>query len=196
MARKAFRCKRCGRGFSMAAHLARHQNAVHGAGGRKKTGKKTGRRAGRASASPAPMGGDEGASRVLSEMSAYLEDLQAQRDAITNQIAGVEDAMNMMGGAKVAVPSGPRAGRRGPGRPAGKRGRRATRGVHGREGSLKPMIVKALRSSSAPMSPSDIAKAVISNGYQTRTSNLTKAVSNALPDIKGVRKVGRGQYRA
>jgi hypothetical protein len=46
------------------------------------------------------------------------------------------------------------------------------------------------------MSPGEIASAVIKNGYQTRTSNLTKAVSNALPDIKGVRKVGRGQYRA
>lgn len=40
-----FRCKRCKRTFSMAAHLARHMTATHGAGAKKKTkAAKNGRR--------------------------------------------------------------------------------------------------------------------------------------------------------
>jgi hypothetical protein len=148
--------------------------------------------------------GGEMTSRIISDMSAYLEDLNARREAISEQIAGIENAMNMLGG-RMTVPSGPSMsrrgpgrprGRRGPGRPRGKRGPGRPRGSGAREGSLKPMIVQALRSSPGPMSPGEIADAVIKGGYQTKTSNLTKAVSNALPDIREVRKVGRGQYSA
>ena len=211
MPKSSHRCARCGRTFSMAAHLARHQSAAHGMGGRKKgraakgmkkrrgrpPGRRVAARAGRISE------GGEMTSRIITEMSSYLDDLNARREAINEQIAGIENAMSMLGGGRMAVPSGPAVGRRGPGRPRGRggrgRGRRGPgrpKGSRGREGSLKPMIVQALRSSPGPLSPGEIADAVIKGGYQTKTSNLTKAVSNALPDIREVRKVGRGQYSA
>lgn len=39
----SFRCSKCGRTFSMAAHLARHMSAGHGAGGRGRKKKRRGR---------------------------------------------------------------------------------------------------------------------------------------------------------
>jgi len=211
MPKSTFRCARCGRTFSMAAHLARHQSAAHGVGGRKKSRpangrkKRRGRPPGRRSAAQAGGMGGEMTSRIISDMSSYLQDLNARREAISEQIAGIENAMNMLGGSRMTIPGGPAVGRRGPGRPKGRRGPGRPRGKRGpgrpkgsrgREGSLKPMIVQALRTSPGPMSPGEIADAVIKGGYQTKTANLTKAVSNALPDIREARKVGRGQYSA
>ena len=42
MPKKKFKCSRCDRSFSMAAHLARHRNTIHGSG-RAKAAKKGGR---------------------------------------------------------------------------------------------------------------------------------------------------------
>lgn len=48
MARAKYRCRRCKRSFSMAAHLARHNSTIHGSKKKKKTTtKKTGVRRGR-----------------------------------------------------------------------------------------------------------------------------------------------------
>ena len=65
-----------------------------------------------------------------------------------------------------------------------------------RAGSLKESILKVLRQRSRPMSPREIATAVKSSGYKTKSADLTKAVSNALPLMNMVGKAGRGLYRA
>ena len=45
------------------------------------------------------------------------------------------------------------------------------------------------------MSPKEIAVSVVKAGYKSGAKNLTKAVSNALPEMSEVKKVGRGEYR-
>jgi hypothetical protein len=89
MARKTLKCSKCGRKFSMPAHLARHMSASHG---RKKKARraKTRRRVGRPP-------GAESASRALSELKAYCKKLTAHRDALDEQIAAVERALGAVG---------------------------------------------------------------------------------------------------
>jgi len=193
------KCSKCSRTFSMPAHLARHQSAVHGmkskritsAGARRKPGRPA--RAARASmVSGAGMG--PGADRILSEMSSYREQLVAQRESIEEQLGALEGAMSAMGSGRMMIPSRSGAGRS-VGRPSG-RGPGRPKGSGNREGTLKSTMIKVLKQTGSPMSPQAIASAVIRAGYKTKTSNLTKAVSNALPTMKEIRRVGRGQYRA
>ena len=47
MARAKYRCHRCKRSFSIAAHLARHNSTIHSSKKKKTTTKKTGVRRGR-----------------------------------------------------------------------------------------------------------------------------------------------------
>lgn len=184
MAKGAFKCSKCDRTFSMAAHLARHTNTIHG-GGSRKAGRVGGMKPklGRPPrAAAAASGGGEGAIRVLKEMESYRDTLLMQRCSIDCQIAGIENAMSAMGTMPIARPVSKRRGR-----PAGKAGR---------SGSLKDMIVKVLRQRSKPLTPQAIAEGVVSAGYKTASKNLTKAVSNALPTLKMVKKVDRGLYQA
>ena len=183
MAKGAIKCPKCDRTFSMPAHLARHTNTIHGGG--RKAGRAGGmkRRLGRPPRAASAAGaGAEGAIRVLKEMETYRDTLLMQRSSIECQIAGIENAMNAMGTMPIARPVGKRRGR-----PAGK---------GGRSGSLKDMIVKVLRQRSKPLTPQAIAESVVSAGYSTSSKNLTKAVSNALPTLKMVKKVDRGLYQA
>ncbi len=182
MAKSSFKCTKCDRAFSMAAHLARHNNTIHGAGGvrKKAKGGKVGRGSGRSAQLSVSIGSGD-ASRVLKEMASYRESLLMQRSHLDSQIAGIENAMGVMGGMSVM-----RAGTGRRGRPPG----------GGRSGSLKDMIVKTLRQRAKALSPQEIADAVIKAGYNTTSANLTKAVSNALPTIDSVKKVGRGLYQA
>jgi len=179
----------------MAAHLARHQSAVHGMGGKKRKRGRVGRPPGkrgpgrprgrRAGASPSSGGNfGEAASRILVEMSSYRDQLVAQRESINTQLAGIENAMNAMGtrSSSMVVPGRPRRGR--------------PKGSGGRENSLKPMIVRVLRQRGSIMTPQEISDAVVRAGYSSRSDNLTKAVSNALPLIREIKKIGRGQYSA
>jgi uncharacterized C2H2 Zn-finger protein len=89
MARKTLKCSRCGRRFSMAAHLARHMSASHG---RKKKARraKAKRRVGR----PLVSGSASGA---LRELKVYFRKLTAHRDAVNTQIAAVERALDAIG---------------------------------------------------------------------------------------------------
>jgi len=184
MAKGAFRCPKCDRVFSMAAHLARHANTMHGRVGRSKKAKAGGMRGrpGRfqTTAQGVEVNG-EGAIRVLREMEAYRDTLIFRRSTIEHQIAGIENAMSAMGTVTVAAPTAKRRGR-----PVG---------TGGRAGSLKDMIVKVLRQRSKPLTPQEIADGVVTAGYKTSSKNLTKAVSNALPGLKLVRKVDRGLYQ-
>ena len=76
---------------------------------------------------------------------------------------------------------------------APKRGRPPGRGA--RPGSLKSFILRVLRQRSRPMSPRDIATGVTKLGYKSKAKDLTKAVSNSLPELKRIKKVGVGLYK-
>jgi len=186
----AFKCSRCDRSFKMAAHLARHQRS-HGGGSRgPKAGKRMkrgpgrppgkrgpGRPAGRRGPSAAAFGG--GAAQLLSQMQSYYSDLSAQRATLDSQIASIEGAISSFGG---AMPAARAIGmRRGPGRPKGSR-RTAESGA--RPGSLKDTIVRVLSQ----------RRSVIKAGYKTKTKDLSKAVSNTLPQMNNIKRVGRGLY--
>lgn len=185
MAKGVFKCPKCDRTFSMAAHLARHANTIHGGGRKAGRAGRMKPRLGRPPRAAAAAGaGGDGAIRVLKEMETYRDTLLMQRCSIDCQIAGIENAMNAMGAMPIARPVGKRKRR---GRPAGS---------GSRSGSLKDMIVRVLRQRSKPLTPHDIAEGVVSAGYKTASKNLTKAVSNALPTLKMVKKVDRGLYQA
>ena len=122
-----------------------------------------------------------GPSGLLRQMSAYRSDLEGQRDAIQNQIVQLGEAMQTLGGS-----SAPKS--RGGG------GRRVA-STSFRKGSVKGYILKVLRSSRREMAVKDIAVAVRKAGYRTNSNNFPNQVSNALAQMAGVTKVGRGCYR-
>ena len=198
---RTFKCERCGRVFSMAAHLARHMNAGHGvrrAGKRTAAGKR-GRPRGRAARPKATRTRAArydagGATRLVGEMQAYHSELAARRAAVDQEIAAIENAMAAMGGASRRAPRA-QAKRRVARPKAARRAARPTGGRGVRAGSLKAYIDDVLRKSGKPMSPKDIATAVMRAGYKTKAQNLVRAVSNALTDVKGIKRVGHGQYR-
>jgi len=203
MAGGKFKCSKCDRTFAMAAHLARHAGSMHG----QKTAKaaapaKAARRmARRVAVRTAPMSG--GAGSLVGQMRAYQSALLSQRGSLESQIAGIEAAIGALGGISS---SGRPAMRRGPGRPQGitmaaprpvgrpKLGRPVGSGA--RAGSLKENIVKILRQAGKGLTVQEIASSVKASGYSTKSANLSKAVSNAIPGLKLVRRVGRGVYRA
>ena len=190
MAPGSFKCPKCERSFSMAAHLARHTNTIHGPRrgpkpvARRGPGRPPKRRVGRprGSRSYAHAATGDGATQLLSQMQSYYSELTARRANLDAQIAGMESAMTVMGEA----PMGRATGR--------KRGRPPGSGK--KTGSLKDTIVRVLRQRVRALSPKEIAAGVMKSGYRTSTKNLTKAVSNTLPDMTDIRKVGRGLYQA
>ena len=187
-----FKCPKCERSFSMAAHLARHANTIHASRrrlkptARRKPGIARARRIGRPKGSRsfarANASGGDGAARLISQMQSFYSELTSRRSNLDAQIAGMESAINILG----AAPQGRSTGRK-LGRPAGS---------GSRTGSLKDTIVRVLRQRAVALSPREIAARVVKAGYKTSTKNLTKAISNTLPEINNVRKVGRGLYRA
>ena len=206
MAKSSIKCPKCPRRFSMAAHLQRHLNSTHGGrGGKKRAARKRsgagGRRRGRPlgskmnrrSNSLGIMGsGSISAVQLLGNMQTVHAELLDQRNAIDREIDVVTQAMRVMGahpaagGRKPRRPVG-RPKRRGPGRPKGSGG--------GRSGSLKDFIVRVLGQTTQALSPQDIGQRVKQAGFKTKARDLTKAVSNTLPDVKGIKRVGFGQYR-
>lgn len=193
MASSAFKCSKCDRSFKMAAHLARHQRS-HGGGSKaptatKRMKRRPGRPKGSLNARPmTAMSTGGGPAHLVSQMQAYHSDLFAQRASLDMQIAGIENAMNSLGG---ATPAARAIGvRRGPGRPKG-----STKIAGGpRAGTLKDVIVRVLSQRSSPLAPKDIADSVIKAGYKTKTKDLSKTVSNTLPTMKNVKRVDRGLY--
>ncbi len=215
MTKGEFKCSTCDRTFSMAAHLARHSSTMHRKPGRPKgSGKGKGSRGGRLGRPPLSKGlsansgelSDDG-SRVLSEMAAYRDTLLMQRSNIDRRLEGLQSAMSAMGSSSITSLFSPVSAttekRRG--RPPGSGGKARARAQGGgarrgrkpgRPGSLKQMIVKVLRQRSQPHSPQEIADGVVKAGYKTSSNNLTKSVSNTLPLLTEVKKVGRGLYQA
>lgn len=205
MAKPSFRCEKCKRTFKLAAHLARHNSAIHGVapaaksttkakrkkagrgpGRPKGSGKKKGRRVA-ASVSAVRSVGD-GASGILLDMQSYLSNLAAQRLSLDAEIDAMASAMKLLGDKS---PSG--GSRKTPGPAPRKKGRPV--GSGGRRGSLKKFIVRVLSQHTKPLSPQDIGTRVVKAGFKTKAKNLTKAISNTLPTIDNVKKVGFGQYQ-
>lgn len=183
MAKDKFKCNKCDRTFLMPAHLARHESAMHSAKPHSKgAGPKRGKRRGRppkVSVAGPTIGGE--ALELIQRMQGYHANLLAQRQGLEDRIATIANAMDAMGTKTDAVPA-----RRGPGRP---------RGSGGRKGSLATHVLRALKSRSRAMGPAEIARLVMKGGYKTKSQNLTKAVSNTLPKLKMVTRVGFGEYR-
>ena len=219
MAEGKFKCSKCDRSFSMAAHLARH-SSTHAAKTSKKLGKKktrkrkakrkvgrpktakkkagkrkAKRRVGRPKgkkkvrrakvahrAARRPLAG--GAAGLIRQMQARQRQLSAQQADLEAQITAIGDAIQAVGGTAKT-------------KPAGKKGRRgSTRRGGPRPGSLKDYILRVLRGKARPASPVKIAARVKKAGYKTKSKNLPNMVSNTLSQMAGVKKVGRGLYRA
>jgi len=98
MPRKKFKCTKCDRSFSMAAHLARHVNAMHTRKGKKtvvkrKHGKgkrKVGRPKGsksrvRASAAASSSAG----ASILAQLKTYQAQLDKEMKAVTGAISAL-----------------------------------------------------------------------------------------------------------
>ena len=194
MATGKFKCPKCDRSFGMAAHLARHMNALHGRKKRAATGRRKGpkarakglsrarkvkRVATRRGVRAALVGGE--AAQLVSSMQAYHRDLLTRRESIEAEILAIDRAIDAMGAGR--APATVRARR---GRPGGRLAR---------AGSLKSYIVKVLRQRSAAMSHREISSRILRAGYKSKAKDLTKAVSNTLPQLKQVKKVGFGMYK-
>ena len=201
MPRAKFRCKRCKRSFKMAAHLARHNSTIHAPQKRKVAKAKVAKKAKRSTvrrkvvrtvaASRAKIGpirafstGVSGFEGIIDGMKAHQSELLAQRTSLDAQIDAFARAMEAIG---AATPRGrtPRAGK--------KRGRPVE--AVGRPGSLKNYIVRVLRQSAKPMSLKDIGTRVKKSGFKTKAKDLSKAVSNTLPGLKHVKRVGYAKYQ-
>lgn len=201
MAKTKLRCKRCKRNFSMPAHYARHMSAIHG----KKVGKKTAR--GKATKVKTRVGRPKGVStkiamrskkgamrasllfrdgsvRVIGEMQAYHSELLAQRTSLDARIDAFARAMETVG---ATTP------RRMVHRKPAKRRTATARGA--RPGSLKDYIGRVLRQSSKPMRPNEIGVRVKKAGFNTKAKNITKAISNTIPAMTNVKRVGFGLYQ-
>lgn len=203
MARAKYKCSKCSRSFGMPAHLARHMNTIH-AGGRTAKAKIAARTKGkrgvgrplgsktRVSAFSSAQGGRTGVvssdagARLLIDMESFHNDLLARRNSLEGEIDGLARAMEALGSPGRAT--APR-----------KQARTAASGSSGgsefREGSLKSFIVRVLRQNSKPLSPNDIGTRVVNAGFRTKAKDITKAVSNTLPQLGGVKRVGFGMYQ-
>jgi len=131
------------------------------------------------------------------------DDLQAQLDEVDAQIAGSGGEVRRGPGrprGRRGPGRPPKAGRRGPGRPpkrgpgrpkGKRRGRKA--GPKG-QSPLHNAIRDALKGASEPMKLADIADKVKSGGYKTKSANFTVILGQRLPEMKDVKKAGRGLY--
>ena len=200
MPKAKYKCSRCDRTFSMPAHLARHKNTIHAMGARKKkvkgkvgrpkgtTAKKLGRPKMRVARTGMATG--LGAPRFLGEMKAYQDALLTQRATLDAQIDAVGRALGEMGLATTAT----RRATKKRAKPKIKARAKAT-GTTIRTGSLRDYIGRVLKQRTKPMSPADIGARVIKAGFKTKAKDITKAVSNTLPKMTNVKKVGFGKYK-
>ena len=168
---RRFKCSRCDREFSMAAHLARHMNTLHASNKVKATK--------RASvAAPANPGSE-------SDLAGVLGSLEAHRDRLANQKNEIDDQMRAIGVALAALGAGAAE-------PVVVR-RRQGKGT--RAGSLKDYIARVLRGRSKGLSVTNIRAAVLKAGYKSKDKRLNHAVGKVLADMKNVARVDRGVYR-
>lgn len=124
-----------------------------------------------------------------------IDDLKRERDELVARVAELDSELAEYGAQMASGTTAPAAKRE---RKAGakKRGPRPSGGAL-RTGSLKDYIMQVVGSS--PMTPADIATAVVNAGYKTTSKTLAQSVSVACAQLVKaghVKKEGRGKYRA
>ena len=179
--RKTLKCSRCGRKFSMAAHLARHVNTAHASkkAGTLKKKRRAPKKRRRVAATTVQSPSADGLGGLVGSLRAYRTGLWAQRNQLDEQVAAIDTALVALGH-PVQSPTGI--------------SRRGGRGAGPRPGSLKDFVGRAL-SPSRTMAVKDITATVRRAGYKSKSKTLGKSVGVALADMPNVVKVGRGQYR-
>lgn len=137
---------------------------------------------------------------ALANLTAARSSLIGQRENLDRQIAAIDQALVAFGGHAPAVsvaaaaPTARAGGRRrGGGRRGGGRGGRGRRGV--RPGSLKDYIHRVLAGGGV-MAVKDIATGVVKAGFKSKNKTLAKSVGIALARMPGVKRMGRGKFRA
>lgn len=179
---RRFKCSKCDRRFSMAAHLARHMSTIHASKKAKATKMKKRRAVAkkkRASvATRAGRGTRSNLGVTLGSLKAHRVQLADQRNEIDNQMQAIDAALAALG----AGTAKPVVARR-------------KRGKGPRAGSLKSYIARVLRGLVKGKSVKSITAAVKKAGYKSKSKKLDHAVSKALADMKNVTRVGRGVYR-
>jgi len=174
MARKSLKCAACGRRFSMPAHLARHVNSVHA---RRSTSLGPGRGPGRPRSPSAGSAAD-----LVNQMQDYRAGLLARRESIDSEIAAIGNALQAMG-----TPA-----------PAGRPSRRKRSTERPRRAPGPPLrfhILKALRKQGTPMTPQEIADAVLRAGYRSTAKNMTTSVRAVVSVMAEVKRVDFGRYQ-
>lgn len=128
-----------------------------------------------------------GGAGVVASLQGARGELLAQRDALESQISALDAALAAFGAAAAGGHSGRRAG-------GGGAAGASIKGVRG--GSLKEYLIRVLSAAGGEMSVKDITAGVLRAGYQTRNQTLAKSVGIALTQTPGIKKVGRGKFKA
>ena len=143
---------------------------------------------------------------LLEERRVEVSTLENRRRELLDELAAVDAELSSLEGTAVRGRRGASARRtgRGPGRPASRTVRSGNSGRSGkvRAGpgrrppgtALVDYIRKVLTAAGGPMQLKDIGPAVVRAGYATNSANLALIISQRLPGMKDVRKVGRGLY--
>jgi hypothetical protein len=192
--RLKFKCSKCDRRFSMAAHLGRHMSTMHVSKKAKAAQKKKRRAVAKKRRVPVAKRAKRGAGSdlgdVLGSLKGYQDQLSAQRSEIDSRIQAIDAALAALGaGAAKRVVTRPKRGK-GP-----RAGARPRRGKGARAGTLKDFIPRVLRGRSKGLSVKNIAAGVKKAGYKSKNKRLGHAISKALTGMKNVARVGRGVYR-
>lgn len=169
--RKSFACTKCGRKFSMAAHLARHSR-VHVLKRSKRVPRHTMRTARASTAVPGQFGS------LIAQLRDSHRALAAERNALDTQVAALESALAVMGAAS-----------------ASRNGATSARASSEyRTGSLKAYIQRVLSDSGSPMPVAEVTDAVVRAGFKSKNKTLGTSVGIALAEMPTVRRVRRGVY--
>ncbi len=123
-----------------------------------------------------------GTAGLIRQMQVYHRRLSAEQADLEAQITAMDRAIEILGGAAKTKPA--------------VKGRRGSTRRGPRPGSLGDYILRVIRGKVRPMSLAKIADRVKKAGYKTKSKNLPNMVSNTLAQMAGVKKVGRGLYRA
>ena len=181
MAKKGkFKCSACGRSFGMAAHLGRHMSTVH-ARKIKRVIPVARTKGAKGSVGTPRFTGASGIAAVVGGIQRYCAELAAQCSALGSRIAVVNQALAFLGAGVPARKVTFGAGRR---------------RARYRSGSLKAHIHQVLRTHGSTMAVKDVTAAVRKAGYRSKNKTLAKSVGVALSEMPGVKKVGRGTFRA
>jgi len=174
-----FRCAKCQRTFSMAAHLGRHMATIHGA-------KSTRAKATHAGTRGRPLAAAGGCAGLLDDVRSARDQLASRQTQLAAQVAALDELLESLGGS-AAKPAHRRS-------PTVQRTRRSSYGA--RDGSLKSYIDRVLRQARKPMRVVEITSAVRKAGFKTTNKTLAKTIGNTLPQMPTVKKVERGVFKA